>query len=174
MLKTLFFITCAMVMGVAVAATYYWWPIATISSDKQVTHLILYKASRRLAVMSGEQELVRYPVSLGRQPRGDKVCWGDNKTPEGSYILDWRNPDSCCFRSFHVSYPDAGDLAAATERGCSPGGDIMIHGMSNGLGWIGRFHRWIDWTHGCIAVTDDEMAQLWAAVPDGTPIDILP
>ncbi len=156
------------------AIVYYLWPVQPIPTDAPVTHLIVYKSARRLAVMSDERELVRYPISLGRQPRGDKVCQGDNKTPEGSYVLDWSNPDSCCFRSFHVSYPDAGDLAAAAEQGCSPGGDIMIHGISKRLGWIGRFHRWYDWTHGCIALTDAEMAQLWATVAEGTPIEILP
>ncbi|HPM78142.1 MAG TPA: L,D-transpeptidase family protein [bacterium] len=173
-MKRLAIIAGMLLACLSAAAAYYYWPVQAIPFEAQVTHLIVFKSARRLAVMSGERELVRYPISLGRQPRGDKVCRGDNKTPEGSYVLDFRNPDSCCFRSFHVSYPDAGDAAAATERGCDPGGDIMIHGMSNGLGWLGRFHRWSDWTHGCIALTDAEMAHLWATVAEGTPIEILP
>jgi murein L,D-transpeptidase YafK len=99
---------------------------------------------------------------------------GINKTPEGSYILDHHNPQSRFYRSIHVSYPTAEQIAAARQRGVSPGGDIFIHGLPNGLGWLGRLHRRIDWTDGCVAVTDREMDEIWRAVPDGTPIEIRP
>lgn len=96
------------------------------------------------------------------------------ETPEGNYVLDWRNPRSKFHRSIHVSYPSASDIAKAREEGVHPGGDIMIHGLQNGLGWIGRFHRLMDWTDGCIAVTDAKMDEIWRAIPDGTPIEIRP
>ena len=99
---------------------------------------------------------------------------GDGKTPEGFYVLDWRNPQSCCHLSLHVSYPNEADFTRAQLNGQDAGGDIMIHALPNGYGWIGRMHRLLDWTHGCIAVTDQEMDLIWNAVPDGTPIEILP
>jgi murein L,D-transpeptidase YafK len=118
--------------------------------------------------------LKTYRVSIGRSPIGAKTRAGDHKTPEGNYLLDWRNPKSTFHLSIHVSYPNDSDSANAHHEGLQPGGDIMIHGMQNGLGWIGHFHRFLDWTDGCIAVTNAEMDQIWRAVPDGTPIEIRP
>src|SRR5262249_20352104 len=115
-----------------------------------------------------------YTVSLGRNPIGPKTRNGDHKTPEGLYSLDWRNPQSKFHLSLHVSYPNSHDVANARRDGVEPGGDIMIHGLPNRLWWIGRFHRWIDWTDGCVAVTNREMDQLWQSVPDGTPVEIRP
>ncbi|RYD70798.1 MAG: hypothetical protein EOP84_26055, partial [Verrucomicrobiaceae bacterium] len=94
--------------------------------------------------------------------------------PEGNYIIDWRNPKSVCFRSLHISYPDSADKARARTQGVSPGGNIMIHGLPNGFGWIGRLHRLRNWTDGCVGVTNPEMLELWQAIPDGTPIEIRP
>jgi murein L,D-transpeptidase YafK len=99
---------------------------------------------------------------------------GDHKTPEGIYVLDRRNEHSHYYRSLHISYPTAEDRARAAKAGVEPGGDIMVHGLPNGLGWIGSKHRIRDWTDGCIAVTDEEMDEIWRAVPDGTVIEINP
>ena len=99
---------------------------------------------------------------------------GDGRTPEGSYRLDWRNPDSRYHRSIHISYPAPEDRARARRLGVSPGGDIMIHGLPNGRGWIGAAHAGYDWTDGCIAVTNAEMDEIWALVDNGTPIEIRP
>ena len=89
-------------------------------------------------------------------------------------MLDSRNPQSRFHLSIHISYPNAVDVEAARRAGVRPGGAIMIHGIQNGLGWIGRFHRFWDWTDGCIAVTNSEIEEIWRAVPDGTPIEIRP
>jgi murein L,D-transpeptidase YafK len=105
---------------------------------------------------------------------GAKVREGDNRTPEGRYIIDSRNAQSTFHRALHVSYPSAADRARACAEGYKPGGDIMIHGMRNGFGWLGRAHRLFDWTRGCIAVTNDEIDEIWRVVPDGTPIKIQP
>lgn len=118
--------------------------------------------------------LKSYKIALGRDPQGQKVRQGDHKTPEGTYILDRRNDKSRFYRSIHVSYPDARDRATAARLGVEPGGDVMIHGLPNGFGWLGNLHREMDWTDGCIAVTDEEMDEIWRAVPDGTPIEIKP
>ena len=89
-------------------------------------------------------------------------------------MLDRRNEHSRFYRSLHISYPSTGDRERAAKSGVDLGGDIMIHGLPNGLGWMGSTHRLRDWTDGCIAVTDEEMDEIWQAVPDGTVIEINP
>jgi murein L,D-transpeptidase YafK len=115
-----------------------------------------------------------YRIALGRSPVGKKTREGDRKTPEGCYTIDWRNPGSRFYRSLHISYPNDEDIQQAASQGVSPGGDIMIHGLKNGKSWIGKRHRRQDWTDGCVAVTNTEMDEIWDAVPDGTPVKIVP
>src|SRR5262249_25609436 len=111
-----------------------------------------------------ESILRSYRVALGREPVGHKLCEGDGRTPEGRYVIDGRNPKSRYYLSLHISYPNAEDVARAKAAGIEPGGDIMIHGLRDGTLREG------DWTQGCIAVTDEEMDEIWALVPDGTEI----
>ena len=96
------------------------------------------------------------------------------KTPEGTYNIDGRNPQSSFHLALDVSYPSGTDDTCAAARGVSAGSDIMIHGIRNGRGWIGAFHRWSDWTAGCIALTDEEIEELWRVTPEGTTIEIHP
>ncbi len=124
--------------------------------------------------MRGQTVLKTYKVALGRNPIGPKRQEGDNKTPEGSYLIDKHDPKSLFHRSLHISYPSATDREQAFRRGVRPGGDIMIHVIKNGLGWIGPLHRLADWTAGCIAVTNQEIEEIYAVLPDGTPIDLQP
>jgi murein L,D-transpeptidase YafK len=105
---------------------------------------------------------------------GAKQFEGDGRTPEGTYNIAGRNPQSEFHRALRISYPLADDIARAKAAGKSPGGDIMIHGLHNGLGWLGRWHRWCDWTAGCVALTDAEIEEVWKAVPDGTAVVIQP
>lgn len=134
----------------------------------------VHKSSRLLMLFAGNSELKTYHVSLGGSPIGTKVQEGDQKTPEGRYLIDYRNRNSRFHLSLHVSYPDSIATLRANELGVSPGGMIMIHGLRNGIGWIGSLHRLFDWTDGCIAVTNPEIEEIASAVPDGTPISILP
>lgn len=136
--------------------------------------VVVDKERRTLTLMRGTVALKSYPVSLGGAPAGHKRREGDERTPEGVYRLDSRNPRSSNHLALHVSYPAPADVAAARARGESPGGQIMVHGIKNGAGWIGRLHRLADWTDGCIAVTNREMDEIWRAVPAGTPIEIRP
>jgi len=99
---------------------------------------------------------------------------GDHKTPEGIYVLDHKNPKSGFHLAMHISYPNSLDRERAAKEGVPPGGDIMVHGVKHGFGWVGRLHRLVDWTDGCIAVTNAEMDQFWELVPEGTPIEIRP
>ncbi|RAZ92813.1 hypothetical protein DPM33_02775 [Mesorhizobium hawassense] len=131
------------------------------------------KARRQLDLLGGGQILRSYDIALGGDPVGQKHREGDERTPEGRYVLDWRNPDSVAHKSIHISYPNADDLASARSRGVDPGGFIMIHGQPNGFGWLGGLLQMVDWTDGCIAVTDSDMDEIWTMVADGTPIEII-
>jgi murein L,D-transpeptidase YafK len=136
--------------------------------------VIVHKAARRLQLLHAGQVIATYRIALGRDPEGPKRREGDGRTPEGVYILDWRNPDSHFHRSIHISYPRAWDDMRAARWGVSPGGDIMIHGLPNGVSDKQVGHPYVDWTDGCIALTNEEMDDLWARVDDGTTIIIYP
>lgn len=136
--------------------------------------VLIEKSQRRLTLYRAGVPIRSYRVALGSQPRGAKTVAGDGRTPEGLYTIDWHKADSGYHRALHVSYPNAQDRARAATLGASPGGDIMIHGMRNGLGWLGPLHRLKDWTRGCIALTDAEVDEVAAAVPDGTTLEIRP
>jgi murein L,D-transpeptidase YafK len=127
-----------------------------------------------LQLLSKGKIFKNYKVALGSDPLGAKVQEGDHKTPEGSYLLDRRNPNSQFHRALHISYPNAQDRERSRKQGVAPGGDIMLHGLPNGYGAVGAAHRLRDWTDGCIAVTDEEIEEIWKLVPDGTPIEIRP
>ena len=141
---------------------------------KMADKVLVLKGERKLMLKAGDRTLRTYTVSLGRVPVGHKQREGDGKTPEGIYTLDYRNPNSQFHRSIHISYPSPADRESARRRGVPPGGEIMIHGLPNGEGWIGKDHAQYDWTEGCIAVTNEEMDEIWAMVADGTPIEIRP
>ena len=134
--------------------------------------VLVEKGARRLTLFCGGRKFKEYPIALGFSPIGPKEREGDGRTPEGSYVIDFHKPDSAFHRALHISYPSAGDNARAAEAGVSPGGDIMIHGLPNGLGGLGPAHRLRDWTAGCIAVTDSEIEEIYNSVSDGTPIEI--
>ena len=139
-----------------------------------VDKVVVMKKERTLELLSQGKVIKTYKVALGGDPIGPKARQGDHKTPEGSYVLDSRNSHSQFYKSIHISYPSARDRARARQRGFSPGGDVYIHGLPNGYGTIGAAHRLRDWTDGCVAVTNEEIDQIWKAVPNGTPIELKP
>lgn len=132
--------------------------------------LVIFKAEREMLLYRDGLPVRRYPIQLGWQPEGHKRYEGDGRTPEGAYVLDWRNPGSRFYKSIHVSYPDRHDLSAAMARGLDPGGEIMIHGQPI----YAVNPRTGDWTDGCIAVSNEAMDELWELVPEGTRIHIYP
>ncbi|HNT43587.1 MAG TPA: L,D-transpeptidase family protein [Syntrophorhabdaceae bacterium] len=148
--------------------------IGFATGDLTADKLLVEKKARRLTLLSKGQILRTYKIALGGNPEGPKEREGDGKTPEGSYIIDGRNTRSGYHLSLHISYPNEKDRKRAKELGVSPGAQIMIHGMKNGLGWIGPFHTLYNWTQGCIAVTDAEIDEIAPLVPNGTPIEIRP
>ena len=132
------------------------------------------KSDRTLQIIKGDEVFKEYSIALGPNPKGHKTERGDGKTPEGNYIIDYRNPQSKYHLSLHISYPNETDKNNAIAKGKHPGGDIFIHGLPNkSFNW-GRFHSLIDWTLGCIALTNEEIEELWRVCPNGTPIEILP
>jgi murein L,D-transpeptidase YafK len=144
------------------------------SSSTNVDRVVVYKRERKLALLSQEKELRSYKIALGGEPIGPKLRQGDHRTPEGVYMLDSRNPNSHFYKAFHISYPNSKDIAAARKLGVSTGGDIMLHGLPKDYAWVGRAHTLHDWTDGCIAVTNEEMDEIWKLVRVGTPIEIKP
>jgi murein L,D-transpeptidase YafK len=136
--------------------------------------IVLDKSERRLTLFQRGAQVLVYDVALGKNPVGAKTKRGDGRTPEGLYFLEGRNPESKYHLSLRVSYPNATDRARAADRGVSPGGDIMIHGLPKAFSSVGALHRQQDWTEGCIAVTNDEIEEIWRNVAPGARILIKP
>lgn len=136
--------------------------------------ILIEKKARRLTLFSKGEVLKTYKIALGGNPIGPKERQGDNKTPEGTYFIDSRNKDSHFHLSLHISYPNESDKQRAKELGVSPGGDIMIHGIKKGFSWVGGSHTEVDWTRGCIAVTDEEIEEIDKLAPNGTIVEIKP
>lgn len=145
-----------------------------IVSAENADFILIEKANRRLVLYSNQKELARYSVALGREPSGPMRCQGDNKTPEGNYVINSRKSDSKFYRSLKISYPNESDRRNAASLGCDPGGDIMIHGLPRWRGWLGIVHRFVDWTRGCIAVNNSEIDEIWKMAPNGTHVRIVP
>lgn len=163
-------ILCAALVVIA----FWFWPSEPLPDGVKADQILILKAQRRLVLVKDDKPLKSYGVALGKNPKGAKDRQGDGRTPEGSYRVDFRKDNSDFHRALHISYPNAEDIKRAEQRGVSPGGAIMVHGMKNGYGWIGNLHRFVDWTDGCIAVTNREIEEIWRAVPDGAEIEIRP
>ncbi len=147
---------------------------ASASRPALADSIVVEKSQHRLSLYRNGSLVRSYLVALGQQPVGDKVQRGDMRTPEGLFRIEARNPASRYHRALRISYPDATHLARARALGVSPGGDIMIHGLPARQAWVGAAHRDFDWTEGCIALTNEEIDEIWSAVPVGTPIQIKP
>jgi len=162
------------VLAAAVILFTSWSFLVGQETALNVDHVIVYKHQRKLVLLSKGREVRSYKIALGGEPVAPKTRLGDHRTPEGSYVLDSRNPNSRFYKAFHISYPNAKDTAAAKKSGVNPGGEIMLHGLPKAYAWVGKAHVLHDWTDGCIAVTNEEMDEMWELVRVGTPIDIKP
>ena len=136
--------------------------------------VVVEKGKRKLHLLKGGVAFRSFDIALGIRPVGDKEKEGDFKTPEGSYLLDAKNPDSEYFLAIHVSYPDPADRAEARSKGVDPGGAIMIHGQPNDPTRSEAYYRTQDWTNGCIAVSNSDMIDIWLMTVENTPIEIRP
>ncbi len=139
-----------------------------------VDSIVVEKKARKLTLFRDGKPTRTYLVALGGNPLGDKLRAGDRKTPEGLFYIDARQPNSKYHLALHISYPTAAHRARSQAIGAEPGGDIMIHGLPNGMGNAGATHRANDWTNGCVALTDQEIEEIWSVVPIGTPVEIKP
>lgn len=152
--------------------------IEEINKTKPVTTIEVFKQQRQLKLKHHDQIIRSYPIRLGFNPIGHKQFEGDGKTPEGTYTIDWRNPQSAYYKSLHISYPNPNDLAYAKQRQKSAGGDVMIHGTvptpATAFPASSTYMPRKDWTLGCIAVTNADMDEIWQLVKNGTQIIIHP
>jgi murein L,D-transpeptidase YafK len=162
-------ITALLMAGCATKAPEYRPPAAQV-----IDKIVVHKAAHKMIVYQGNKLLREFDVALGWGGLAPKERQGDGLVPEGLYIIDTRNPQSAFHLSLRISYPTPEQVRSAFAQGVNPGGDIMIHGLPNGRGAVGSDHRRVDWTDGCIAVTNEEIEWLWERVPDGTTIEIRP
>lgn len=148
--------------------------LSPLPRDARADRVVVLKGRHQLQLMNGNEVLKTYRVALGRGGPSPKRQEGDGKTPEGTYTLSAHNAASHFHRAILISYPNADDFQRARTAGVTAGGNIELHGIKRGWGWLGSLHHYVDWTDGCIAVTDPEIDEIWRAVPDGTPIEIRP
>jgi murein L,D-transpeptidase YafK len=134
--------------------------------------VVIDKSERKMWLITGGKKYREYNISLGTSPTGHKEREGDGRTPEGRYIIDYRNPESSFHLSLHINYPRQQDEENARRKAVSPGGDIFIHGLPNEPATAPRAGKVNDWTAGCIAVSNRDIEEIWALVKDGTPIEI--
>jgi murein L,D-transpeptidase YafK len=172
MVKNLFI--CSIFVIAIAMIIYYVYPEKKLPSGVTIDKMVVFKSKRELLVYSKGRLVKTYTISLAKNPVGHKQYEGDYRTPEGYYTINSKNPKSVCYKNLGISYPDKEDISAAKNLGKTPGGNIKIHGILNGFGFIGKFHRWGAWTAGCIALTNEEMDELYYHTPVGTPIEIKP
>jgi murein L,D-transpeptidase YafK len=151
-----------------------WQPLLHAGDFPVADKVVVNKTERKLHLMKGGEAFRSFDIALGIRPMGDKEYEGDFRTPEGSYLLDTRNPNSDFFLSIHISYPNGADARQARANGVDPGGSIMIHGQPNVPTRSEAYYRTQDWTNGCIAVSNSDMIDIWLMTGDDTPIEILP
>lgn len=145
-----------------------------IHATEKADFVLVKKSESRLYLKKNGATLASFHVSFGAQPQGHKQRQGDERTPEGRYVLDFKNERSSFHKAIHVSYPNQRDIVAAKARGVDPGGSIMIHGQKNGFGWLAPVTQMFNWTDGCIAMSNSDMERVWNAVDVQTPIEIDP
>jgi murein L,D-transpeptidase YafK len=148
--------------------------LQTLPQTQTADHILIEKSAHTMKLLHHGEILKTYKVSLSRVPVGAKQRSGDHKVPEGQYIVDSKNHQSKFHLALHVSYPNATDRERAKKMGVDPGGNIEIHGLDTTYAWVGSLHRTIDWTNGCIAVTNPEIEEIFPMVPVGTPVEIRP
>ena len=151
---------------------YYFFPYTPIPNGIAIDIIVVIKSQHSLLAYSKGELIKTYSVSLGKNPIGTKVYEGDFKTPEGIYTINDKNPSSNFHKSLGISYPNQLDLARTKQLAKAAGGDIKIHGLRNDQGYFGKFQRWKDWTSGCIALTNEEVDDLYKHTPLGIQIEI--
>jgi murein L,D-transpeptidase YafK len=151
-----------------------WGNYKTSGPPAKADRIVIEKSARTMTLMRNGKVLKAYKVALSREPTGAKEREGDHKVPEGEYVIDSKNPHSRFHLALHISYPNAVDKERARKLGVKPGGNIEIHGLDSKYAWVGSLQRQVDWTDGCIAVTNSEIEEIWPLVAVETPVEIRP
>lgn len=174
--RLLILIAIVAIVAVSVSVMVYQFQFKKALEEGVVADKVLVLKSTRTLILFQDSTLLKsYKIGLGGQPIGKKQFQGDQRTPEGNYVIDWHHEKSKYHLSLHISYPNVNDVDYAKSHGKNPGGDIFIHGEHPYGFWsILPFFDQPDWTLGCIALTNAEIEELWRAVPNGTPIEIRP
>jgi murein L,D-transpeptidase YafK len=170
-------VAIALLLSIAfacIAARAQSTPAANPAHAPQIDRIVILKSARTLNLMSGGKVVKSYKVALGAAPTGAKQQQGDHKTPEGIYAVQAKIPSSQFHRALLISYPNAADRERARKMGVKPGGSVEIHGIGAKYGWLGAAHREYDWTDGCVAVTNEEIDEIYPLVAVGTLIEIRP
>lgn len=158
----------------AMSFIFYAMPVRAPVQNPSVDYILVEKHRHLMQLFSRGKIVKEYAIALGRGGSGPKSVAGDNKVPEGTYRITGRNPRSAFHLSLRIGYPNEQQRRTAKQFNVDPGGDVMIHGIRKGFGWLGAWHRKLDWTRGCIAVTDGEIEEVWSVVADGTVVEIRP
>lgn len=150
--------------------------LSACSQGPRADLVVVEKSKHKMYLFEDGEVLKAYDISLGQNPIGHKRQRGDMRTPEGRYIIDYKNNNSKFYRSLNISYPNEFDIAQARHRGVDPGDDIVIHGLPNGVSDNSPAAQEIpkNWTEGCIAVRNFEMDEIWSLIDVDTPIEIRP
>ena len=162
----------AMLLFLALAACQGAGP--ELKPGEKADLVVVEKNRHTLSLYKEGKLLAAYHAAFGGDPAGPKEREGDNKTPEGRYLLDYKNAGTGYHKAIHISYPNAQDIARARKLGVQPGGAIMVHGQKNNYGWASFITQRFDWTLGCVALANDDMDEVWDHVEVGTPIEIRP
>ncbi|UJF23325.1 L,D-transpeptidase family protein [Shewanella sp. OMA3-2] len=147
---------------------------SSVQPHAKIDLVVVNKSESRMSIMRDGKVLKTYVIAMGDAPQGHKLKEGDQRTPQGRYVLDYKKPDSAFYKSIHISYPNDEDKLRAQALGISPGGMIMIHGQNPRSSMSPEEAQKYNWTNGCIAVTNKEMDELWRMIDEGTPIEIWP
>jgi murein L,D-transpeptidase YafK len=137
---------------------YYFYPEKQLSNNQKADNIIVFKSKRKLELRKGPEIIGTYCISLGKNPIGAKTQRGDHKTPEGIFSLR-KHPNSKYNKALDISYNNYNN-------------NVEIHGLQYSL--VGKFQRFKDWTDGCIAVTNDEIDEIYDAIENNSKIEITP
>jgi murein L,D-transpeptidase YafK len=161
----------SILMGIfVVLLIYYFYPYTPISRNMVIDKIVVLKSDHKLLAFSQNVLIKTFHIAVGKGGNSEKQLEGDQKTPEGAYFINSKNENSGFHKNLGISYPNVQDIVKARILGRVAGAEIKIHGLKNGQGFIGKFQRWRDWTNGCIGLTNEEIDDLYAHTPIGTPI----
>lgn len=168
------FLLCAQQPSLAASSKQHSPDSSSASSLGKIDLVVVTKSKAKMVLMRNGKVMRQYRIAMGDRPKGHKLKEGDQRTPEGRYILDYKKSDSAYYRAIHISYPNDEDKLRAKALGISPGGQIMIHGQNPNSSLTPEEAQKFNWTDGCIAITNRQMDELWGSIEPGTPIEIWP